>query len=171
MPPDLGKEYIVGADLIVHDDDHTGTEVPTLFGIPLNRVVAFGGPYIAVGSGVVADWLLVHVHFLSLFHVTHNSLASAVAQGIVFGLTALIVWLGHQKWLDGFQKWAYTTVVESAATNVDGPPALPVGHEEEYDEQSVGDEAQARGFKATPGHASSDPTVPPGISRQQRGKE
>ena len=163
----------MGADLIVHDDASSGTEVPTLFGLPLNRVVAFGGPYIAVISGVIADWLIVHVHVLSLFHVAGSSLASAVSQGIVFGLTALLVWLGHQKWLDGFQKWAYTTVVESAAGNVDGPVALPDGHDQPYPDEPQGgvssrsmeSEAQTRGFKPGGGGSHGDPIVPPGVRR------
>lgn len=82
-------------------------DVPKLFGLPLNRLIAFAGPYIAVISGVVADWLVVHVHVLSTFHVGNNDVANAVSQIIVFGVTAFVVWLGHQKWLDGYQAWAY----------------------------------------------------------------
>jgi hypothetical protein len=82
-------------------------EVPTVFGLPLNRLVAFAGPYIAIISGALADWLIVHVHLLGSFHVGNRPLANAIAQVSVFGLTALIVWLGHQKWLDGYQQWAY----------------------------------------------------------------
>lgn len=80
---------------------------PTLFGFPLNRIVAFVGPYVAAGSGAVATWLLVHVHFLATFHVTHDRVASAIAQAAVFGIVTLVTWLGHQKWLDGWQAWAY----------------------------------------------------------------
>lgn len=83
-------------------------DVPKLFGLPLNRLIAFAGPYIAVISGVVADWLVVHVHILATFHVGDNDIAQAISQIIVFGVTAFVVWLGHQKWLDGYQKWAYT---------------------------------------------------------------
>lgn len=105
--------------------------VPTLFGISLNRLIAFGGPYLAVASGAIADWLLVHVHFLSNFHVGQSSIAGAVAQAAVFGITTLVVWLGHQKWLDGFQKWAYQTAVDISNTDVpfdpSGPVALPEG--------------------------------------------
>lgn len=72
-----------------------------------NRFVAFFGPYIAVASGVLADWLLVHVHVLALFHVTSTSLSAALAQIAVFGVTTAVVWLGHQKWLDGWIAWAY----------------------------------------------------------------
>src|SRR3954463_14314412 len=85
-------------------DSAAPDEVPTLFGLPLNRLVAFAGPYIAIISGALADWLIVHVHLLGSFHVGNRPLANAIAQVSVFGLTALIVWLGHQKWLDGYQQ-------------------------------------------------------------------
>ena len=70
--------------------------------MPLNRIIAFAGPYIAIASGAVADWLLVHVHLLSLFHTTHSSIASWLTQATVFALTAVLTWLGQQKWLSGW---------------------------------------------------------------------
>jgi len=82
-------------------------EEPSLFGIGLNRIVAFGGPYLAALAGVVATWLTAHVHLFATFHVGNNDLADAIAQATVFGVTTLVVWLGQHKWLDGFQKWAY----------------------------------------------------------------
>jgi hypothetical protein len=122
---------------MVHDD------TPTLFGFPLNRIVAFCGPYIAVLSGAAADWLLVHVHFLSLFHTTHTTVAGAITQVVVFGVTALLTWLGHQKWLDGYQAWAY-------GKNAPFPSQLapPDGA---YDEGEFADDA------------GSEPGVPPGL--------
>lgn len=74
---------------------------PRLLGIPFNRIVAFLGPYIALTSGAVADWLLVHVHLLGLFHFQHDGLATGIAQLIIFTLAAGITWLGHQTWLKG----------------------------------------------------------------------
>lgn len=72
---------------------------------PLNRVIAFAGPYIAIASGAVADWLIVHVHLLALFHTTKTQVAGAITQIAVFGLTSILVWLGQQKWLTGWQQW------------------------------------------------------------------
>jgi len=72
-----------------------------IFGIPLNRIVAFVGPYISVASGLVAAWLLQHVHLLGLFHLQHDGLAAAIAQGLIFGLVTIITWLGHSGWLKG----------------------------------------------------------------------
>lgn len=100
---------------------------PDILGIPFNRIIAFGGPYIAVASGAVADWLLVHVHLLSLFHTTSTTVAGAITQGTVFGLTAILTWLGHQKWLTGHH--IELAAAETAAQkNLDGPPApVPTG--------------------------------------------
>ena len=89
--------------------------------IPPNRVVAFAGPYIAIASGVIADWLLIHVHVLSTFHTNKTQVASAITQVAVFGLTSLIVWLGQQKWLTGWQ--LFENAVAGDGTN--GPELLP----------------------------------------------
>jgi ABC-type uncharacterized transport system permease subunit len=96
-------------------------EEPTLFGIALNRLVAFVGPYIAIGAGIIATWLTNHVHILATFHVAGNEIANAVAQALVFGLSALVVWLGQQKWLEGFQRWAYQTYTD--ISHVELPPS------------------------------------------------
>ena len=57
----------------------------TLLGLPINRVVAFAGPYLAILSGAIADWLIVHVHLLSLFHTTSTTVSGAITQLGVFG--------------------------------------------------------------------------------------
>lgn len=109
IEPEVEPEVIepeVDEDPLPVEPDPT-EDAPSLLGFPLNRLIAFAGPYIAVISGALADWLLVHVHVLANFHVQSNTIANAVTQVIVFGITALVVWLGHQKWLDGYQQWAY----------------------------------------------------------------
>lgn len=73
----------------------------TILGFPINRIVAFVGPYIAILGGIVADWLTAHVHFLAVFHIQGNAVASAFVQLGIFGITAGLIWLGHQKWLEG----------------------------------------------------------------------
>lgn len=120
---------------------------PTVLGVPLNRVVAFGGPYIAIASGAVADWLLVHVHFLALFHTTHTQLASAVTQVAVFATTAVLVWLGHQKWLEGWQVWSYGKHTV-APLDLSGPVVSPPSGD--YDPNEFGD-------------TGADPVQPPGL--------
>jgi high-affinity Fe2+/Pb2+ permease len=70
--------------------------------IPLNRIVAFAGPYVAILSGAVVDWLFVHLHFLSNFHTNKSSITTWLTQALVFGLTSILVWMGQQKWLSGW---------------------------------------------------------------------
>jgi len=92
--------------------------------VPINRVVAFAGPYISILSGAVADWLLVHVHLLSDFHTTKGTIVNLVTQGLVFGLTAILTWLGHQKWLTGWQA-AEARQGGTMATEAPEPTAPP----------------------------------------------
>ena len=100
--------------------------------LPINRIVAFVGPYVAVVSGAVADWLIVHVHVLSLFHTSATAITGMLTQGLVFGLTALLVWLGQQKWLSGWQKWE-STVVSVASGEVYNGPEPVIQPEGEFD--------------------------------------
>jgi hypothetical protein len=110
---------------------------PKQSAFPINRVVAFAGPYIAILSGAVADWLVVHVHLLSLFHTTGTQVAGAITQISVFGLTSILVWLGQHKWLSGWQKWAYEA---AAGEPFNGPEPLldelPAGS---YDPETAGE--------------------------------
>lgn len=80
---------------------------PSVGGIPLNRIVAFLGPHVSWLAGVVATWLTTHLHLLATFHVGQSDLAKALSAAIVFTVVTLVTWLGHQKWLEGFQVWAY----------------------------------------------------------------
>lgn len=74
---------------------------PKFLGIPMNRILTFAGPYISLGSGAVASWLLVHVHLLGLFHFQRDGLATGITQGVVLLLTAALSWLGQRAWIKG----------------------------------------------------------------------
>lgn len=108
---------------------------------PINRVVAFAGPYVAILSGAVADWLLVHVHLLDLFHTTSTQVAGAITQLVVFALTSLLVWLGQHKWLDGWQKWEGVIETAIAGEHVNGPDdnGSFFDEPEDYDPVAAGD--------------------------------
>jgi hypothetical protein len=95
----------------------------TFLGIPFNRIVAFVGPYVAVASGAIAAWLLTHLHVLSMFHLTNDQLATAISQLTVFGITAALTWLGHQKWLTGHQI-ELSAAVNAAASEQIAAPAV-----------------------------------------------
>jgi hypothetical protein len=93
-------------------------EVPTLFGVGANRIVAFLGPHIAWIAGAVATWLMGQTDIFATFDVNEQSLAAAISQALVFGIVTLVVWLGQHKWLDGFQKWAYGIYEDIRDTDV-----------------------------------------------------
>jgi hypothetical protein len=61
---------------------------------------------IPVLSGAVANWVVLHLHFLAGFHIGAGSVAAAVSQVLIFGVGAGLGWLslhhifaGH--WLPG----------------------------------------------------------------------
>jgi hypothetical protein len=107
--------------------------------LPVNRIVAFAGPYIAVVSGALADWLLVHVHFLGIFHTTKTSIASMLTQGLVFALTSILVWAGHHKWLTGWQQFEATVAGEGTNGPDVHPDDLPAG---DYDPTVAGGDSE-----------------------------
>ena len=92
---------------------------------PLNRIVAFAGPYIALASGAIVDWLFVHLHFLANFHTNNSSITTWLTQAIVFGLTSILVWAGQQKWLQGWIAWESKVMDSIIATPAPAPAQLP----------------------------------------------
>ena len=114
---------------------------------PLNRIIAFFGPYISIAAGALASWLLVHVHVLGLFHLQHDGLSTAIAQGTVFLLTALLAWAGHSKWLTGHQILLQQGVAAAAAfgdgTAGGAAVAVPPGPDEVHPEPGDADLLQA----------------------------
>lgn len=69
--------------------------------VPLNRVVAFLGPYIAAVSGAVAAWLVSVVNVLAIPGLDQANLATWIAAAITAVVTAGLTWAGHSKWLKG----------------------------------------------------------------------
>lgn len=110
--------------------------------IPFNRLVAFLGPYIAIASGAISTWLLVHVHFLALFHVTQTQVGSAISQVLVFGVTTTVTWLGHQKWLQGHHVQMQAEAVRGLAVQVQSILTLLLND---------GAKSQSTGARKTPG--------------------
>jgi hypothetical protein len=72
---------------------------------PLNRIVAFAGPYISLASGAAAGWLVLNVHALGQLGIQQSGVSSAITFGITTGLGALLPHIGQQKWLAGAQKY------------------------------------------------------------------
>lgn len=88
---------------------------------PLNRVVAFLGPFLAIVSGALATWLIEHIPGL---HIDKATLASNITAAIVFLVGAGGTFVMHHKWLSGWQAWEHslTDVANTAA-----PDLMPSG--------------------------------------------
>lgn len=110
--------------------------------IPLNRIVAFAGPYIAVASGAVATWLIAKLNALGVAGLEQSDLAQQVAAGLTFTLTAALTWLGHSKWLAGHHlQLAGDAAVQAAALAAPVPPMLDVaGIDPDMDELMAAEE-------------------------------
>lgn len=91
---------------------------------PLNRVVAFLGPFLAIVSGALATWLINNFPGL---HIDKATLASNITAAIVFLVGAGGTFAMQHKWLTGWQAWEHS--VTEAAT-LPTPDLMPGG---EYD--------------------------------------
>jgi hypothetical protein len=69
--------------------------------IPLNRVVAFVGPYTSAIAGGIASWLVARVNIAGLPGLDQNNLKTGIAGGLTWLLVAGLTWAGHSKWLTG----------------------------------------------------------------------
>lgn len=99
--------------------------------IPLNRVVAFAGPYLSLLAGGVAAWLIAKANVLGIpgLGTHHDELATGIAAGLTLLLTSGLSHLGQMKWLQGVHvdmlATAQTQAALLAAPSV--PPQLPPG--------------------------------------------
>jgi hypothetical protein len=91
--------------------------------IPLNRVVAFAGPYIALASGGIAAWLVAKVNVIGIPGLDQANIATYIAAGGTLLLTAALTWLGHSKWLQGHHiTIAADAEVQAAAVSTNSEP-------------------------------------------------
>ena len=114
-------------------------EVSTLAGFPLNRIVAFAGPLLAIVAGYIATFLAENLEFL---HLDSSGTQGTITNWLTFTLTAVLVWVGQHKWLDGYAKWERVALAPALATVVDpdfGEPQQPVIE----DQNQVYDPAEA----------------------------
>jgi hypothetical protein len=68
---------------------------------PLNRIVAFAGPYLSAVAGGIASWLVAKVNIIGLPGLDENNLKTSIAGGLAWLLVAGLTWAGHSKWLAG----------------------------------------------------------------------
>ncbi len=59
---------------------------------------------VPVLAGALGNWIVIHLHFLAAFHISAGSVAAAVSQIVVFGLTALFAFLAAHHILKGTYK-------------------------------------------------------------------
>ncbi|MGZ6613105.1 MAG: hypothetical protein ACXVFQ_01570 [Solirubrobacteraceae bacterium] len=115
---------------------------------PLNRVVAFLGPFVAIISGAVATWLIEHIPGL---HIDKATLASNITAAIVFLVGAAGTFVMHLKWLTGWQAWEQSL---TDVTHIATPDLMPSGPYDptEFDAAPVGPSEEF-----APGGAGVDP--------------
>ena len=98
--------------------------------LPLNRVVAFFGPYIAIVAGGVAAWAVAKANVIGIpgLGEHQNELATGLAAGATWALTAGLSWLGQSKWLKGvhISMQSEAVVTAAALAPVNPTDALPI---------------------------------------------
>jgi hypothetical protein len=95
--------------------------------LPLNRIVAFAGPYLSVVAGGIASWLVAKVNIAGLPGLDENNLKTSIAGGLAWLLVAGLTWAGHSKWLAGHhvQMQADAHLDAAALTAASAAPAQP----------------------------------------------
>jgi hypothetical protein len=95
--------------------------------IPLNRLVAFVGPYVSVVAGGIASWLVAKVNVVGIAGLSQDNLKTTIAGGITWLVVAAVTWAGHSKWLTGHQiQLEADARVSAAAMTVAAAPATTV---------------------------------------------
>lgn len=87
----------------------------TLFGFPINRVVAFLTPFTVIIAGKVGLWLFANVGLFNTFNISHEKISAALVQVFAFAIPAVLTYMTHHKFLSGWQGWEQA-VVHAAAT-------------------------------------------------------
>lgn len=109
------EELAAAADAASGAGDPLSEDVPTLLGIPLERILTIGRPFINTAAATVATWLTVHVHFLALFHASNAQVSSAVEQLVIWVITAIFTDRALAQWVDNLIKHRATKAQLHAA--------------------------------------------------------
>src|SRR4051812_40716407 len=87
-------------DLTLTDDlDASGGE--TIFGVHIDRVVAFLTPVLGTVASIVAAWLVAHVNVAGIPGLDQGNVATWVSGALAALVTAGLVALAHTKWIKG----------------------------------------------------------------------
>lgn len=91
--------------------------------MPLNRIVAFLGPYISAIAGVAAAWLVAKVNIVGLPGLDEHNVATLLSFLLTQGVVTVVTWLGQQQWLKGHHiQLAGDAQVQAAAIAKPAPP-------------------------------------------------
>src|SRR4051794_31262014 len=94
---------------------------------PINRIVAFAGPYFSVIAGGIATWLIAKVNVAGIQGLDQDNLQTTIAGGFTWLLVAGVTWAGHSKWLTGHHiQLAADGQVTAAAAGAAGTPTLAI---------------------------------------------
>lgn len=136
----------------------------SIFGIPLNRIVAFVGPYISLVAGGVAAWLAGKVNLTGILGIGQDQVESAIAAGLAGVVGAGLTWAGHQQWLHGHH---IELAKQAVVLAPEGTPAPGV-----YDPSAFDPPAPAADPAAEPSAtAPVEPTAAPGDPKTPLGMD
>lgn len=77
------------------------TEKPRVVRLQFNRFVTFIKPWINLGAGAIAAWLVAKANVLGIPGLDQENTATWVAGALVWGLTTGVTQLGDLKWIKG----------------------------------------------------------------------
>jgi hypothetical protein len=143
-------------------------EVPTVLGIPLNRILTIGRGPINIVAASLASWLLVHVHALGLFHVQHDGLSTAIAQGVVWIVTAILTDHSLAQWVKGHHvaMQAQAAIHAAAVSSIQAGEAAQLnasaGHEP-YDPEAASVESPLTPQEVAAVDAEGEATLDPDV--------
>src|SRR5437762_1613078 len=78
------KEVGVSADIT--NPAEPPADRNTLFGFPINRVVAFLTPFTVIIAGKVGLWLFANVGVFNTFNISHEKISTAIVQIFAFAI-------------------------------------------------------------------------------------
>jgi len=90
--------------------------------IPINRVVAFLGPWITLVSTAITTWLVAHVNVLGIPGLDHANTATYIAGALTALITAGLQALGGWAWLKGHHLEIVGDAQVTAAALQEVPP-------------------------------------------------
>lgn len=93
--------------------------------IPYERIVQWAAGPTAAIAGWLATQLINNVHIFGPLGISKSQVAQAIVDAITFGVTALVTYAAHNKWLTNLPQWWETSGVATASGVVPSDPTNP----------------------------------------------